>query len=283
MSSLLDPHAAAQATALAGELHVATVQQKSAVLTARAGNPLKLLIPQQNAQAVWAYTTSYGGGIVSGDDIRLDVKVDRDARLFCGTQASTKVFKQRDPHEITRQQLTATCADKSVLVSLPDPVVCFAGAVFEQSQIFHCTKTSSLLAVDWFTAGRIARGERWAFNSLTSRMQLWIDDQLVLDDPLQLRDEAAHLSITRRMQQFNIFGSVILVGPEMHPLCERLEQRLHAALRPQARVLESVSPITGGCVWRFAAEDIDEMQSLLFSHVDDCKNAMGGDPWRRRP
>ena len=254
-----------EATTVAAELHVASVQQKSAVLTARAGNPLKLLIPQQNAAAVWAYTTTYGGGIVGGDDIRLQVRLDADARLFCATQASTKVFKQREAGEIARQHLIADCAEQALLLSLPDPVVCFEGAVFEQSQIFRCSSSSSLCAVDWFTAGRVARGERWAFQSLTSRVQLWIDDVLILDDPLQLKE-----------------GSVLLIGPEMQQLCEALEQRLHGALRPRARILESISPIADGYVWRFAAEDIDEMQALLYSHIDACKNAMGGDPWRRR-
>ena len=36
---------------------------------------------------------SYGGGLLSGDVVELDVAVERDATLVLGTQASTKVYR----------------------------------------------------------------------------------------------------------------------------------------------------------------------------------------------
>src|SRR5262245_15454621 len=125
-----------------------------------ARNPLKLFATHAAPRACWVYSSSLGGGLVGGDTIRLRVDVDADARALLATQASTKVYRslRRTSHE-----LTASVASGALLTVLPDPVVCFAGADFVQTQEYELSRSASLVMVDWFTSGRHASGERWAF------------------------------------------------------------------------------------------------------------------------
>ena len=263
-----------------GVLRVAHVAGHSVLLNARASNPVKYLIPQQRGEAVWAYTTTYGGGLVSGDHIQLSMHIEEQARLFVGTQASTKVYKRKALSEAVRQDIDVHCAADSCVISLPDPVVCFAGAQFRQQQRFYCHPNSSVFALDCFTAGRIARNERWAFASLASHMHFFIDDVCVVNDPMCL-ENLTHMSIADRMGAYNIFGSVIIVGEAFADLREQLQRRIEASDLDTA-LIESLSPIPYGCIWHFAACDTESMFEHVLTSVDNCKALMGGAPWRRR-
>ena len=96
-----------------------------------ATSPLRMLTPVNHGHAAWVYMSSYGGGLVDGDRVSLDVTVERGATAFLSTQASTKVYRSR---EGTASRLEALVDDDALLVFAPDPVVCFAGARYRQWQ-----------------------------------------------------------------------------------------------------------------------------------------------------
>ena len=103
---------------------------RTAVTRAVARSPLRLLTPRPPGPAAWAFTSSFGGGIVDGDVLRIDVSVGEGASALVTTQASTKVY--RSPKG-ARQVLSATVAEGALLALLPDPVACFGGANFASS------------------------------------------------------------------------------------------------------------------------------------------------------
>ena len=47
----------------------------TAVETAFAESPLRLLTPRNHGSAAWAYTSTLGGGLVDGDRLELDLSV----------------------------------------------------------------------------------------------------------------------------------------------------------------------------------------------------------------
>lgn len=53
---------------------------------------------------------------------------------------------------------------EALLCVLPDPLVCFKNASYNQSQIFNLASDANLVLLDWFTSGRYMKGERWAFS-----------------------------------------------------------------------------------------------------------------------
>lgn len=58
---------------------------------------LKLLTPSR-ASAVpscqWLYIITFGGGLVEGDNVAVDIKVGENCTVVATTQASTKVYAQ---------------------------------------------------------------------------------------------------------------------------------------------------------------------------------------------
>jgi len=153
-------------------LEVQIVSGESAVTSSYATSPLKLLTPRSRGRSVWSYTSSFGGGLVAGDQTRLDLRIGSGARCFLGTQASTKIY--RNPAALpSGHQTRATLEAGSLLVFAPDPVQAFAGSIYAQRQEFHLATDASLVLLDWFTSGRAARGERWEFNRFQSRNEVW--------------------------------------------------------------------------------------------------------------
>uniref|UniRef100_A0A804KQT5 Urease accessory protein D n=1 Tax=Musa acuminata subsp. malaccensis TaxID=214687 RepID=A0A804KQT5_MUSAM len=73
---------------------------KSTVTRCFSCYPLKLIFPNKvgssKSDAVWIYALSYGGGIVSGDQISLEISVGDGCTAALTTQASTKVYKSVD-------------------------------------------------------------------------------------------------------------------------------------------------------------------------------------------
>jgi urease accessory protein len=174
------------ANSRAGEarLHVGHVAGRSAVVSSQARSPLRLLTPRARGESVWAYTSSFGGGMVAGDCTRLNVTVDAGARCFLSTQASTKIY--RNPASLPCSHEThATVREDALLILAPDPVQCFADSSYEQRQHFTLAEAANLLLVDWFSAGRTARGERWSFRRYVSRNEVRRAEESESDRELQ--------------------------------------------------------------------------------------------------
>src|SRR6266404_4127302 len=120
----------------AARLEVGLVSGQSTVTTAYSTSPLKLLTPRSRAASVWAYTSSFGGGLLAGDQTYLDVRIGAGARCFLSTQSATKVY--RNPAGLPCAHQTHAVLEKDALmVFAPDRVQPFAGSIYRQSQQWH--------------------------------------------------------------------------------------------------------------------------------------------------
>ncbi|KAI5453632.1 hypothetical protein NCC49_005454 [Naganishia albida] len=161
--------------------------------------PLKLLaptpLPSQPSNLRVCYILAYGGGLVAGDTISLQVGIGAGSRLILLTQGSTKVFKNRMgirplahgsaeatsdgqlAPPVTKQRLLVSLAPGSLLLLLPDPIQPFKSSSYIQSQRFVLppmaddVEPASVLVLDWFTSGRNAGHkfqEEWEFELYSS-------------------------------------------------------------------------------------------------------------------
>jgi len=154
------------AAAVTAHIRLGRCRDNTILEQSLASNPLKLFTTRGVSRACWVYAATYGGGIVGGDAIRLAIDAAPGTRSVLTTQASTKVYRSLRP---ASQHLTASVEDDALLVVLPDPVVCFAGADFSQHQRYDLHRLGNLVLVDWITSGRHASGERWAFHHYSDR------------------------------------------------------------------------------------------------------------------
>lgn len=172
-----------------------------------ATSPLRFLRPTfPGTRAATVCLVTFGGGLVDGDAIDLDLRVGEGATLVVFTQATTKAFRGASTQRI-RAEVHGT------LVFLPDPVACFRGARFTQRVDITLHGEGSAVTLDGFTSGRAAFGDRWAFDALDLATTVRRDERIAVRDALRL--DAADGPIATRMDRFEAFATVLAVGPRV--------------------------------------------------------------------
>ena len=264
------------------QLEVELVVGESTATSSSATSPLKLLTPCARGKSVWAYASNFGGGLVAGDETQLDLRIGAEARCFFGTQASTKVY--RNPARLACSHATrAKLARGSLLVFAPDAVQAFAGSSYRQRQEFHLASTAGLVLVDWFTSGRVARGERWAFDHFQSRNDIFIDGRRVFVDSILLNSAAGPIESTHRAGRFNCFALLFLIGESMRGAAAKLIAEIGSRpVERAAALLCGASPVQDGAVLRMAGEDVESVSRELKRHLSFLADFLGDDLWARK-
>ncbi|GAM86367.1 hypothetical protein ANO11243_043810 [Dothideomycetidae sp. 11243] len=226
--------------------------------------PLKLVAPaplkaQDNVSVQTVYLLTYGGGIVAGDSIDLNVEIAENTRLILLTQGSTKIFKSPGPHIRSKQHTTVEIRPGAALCYLPDPVQPFERSCFAQRQIYKIISASegsdrpigSICALDWVTQGRTAAGENWNMWHYGSRNDVWLEaadlqaagsKRLLLRDNLLLQAHASEgadamqgNSFAEQMHGIGVYGTLILHGPVFEDLIRYFHEEFKAIPRIGAR------------------------------------------------
>jgi urease accessory protein len=280
--SLMDPAKPSSREAGCAVLQVEQVFRESAVTAAFATSPMKLLAPRSRGPSAWVCTSSFGGGLVAGDRTRLEVRVGPGARCVIGTQASTKVYRNPDGLPCSHTTL-ATLESGSLLAFLPDPVQPFAGSVYSQRQKFQLAPGASLVLLDWFSSGRAACGERWAFTRFQTRNDVFVAGERSFVESTVLEDAGDPSGSTHRTGRFNCLALLLLVGPQVRSLAGRmLEGMASRPVTTRASLVCSASPIRDGVVLRAGGETVEQVAREIHTHLRSLAEVLGGDPWERK-
>lgn len=213
----------------------------STLARAEARSPLRLLHPVfPDCRAAAVCLVTFGGGLVDGDRIDLDLVVEPGATLLVFTQSTTKVFRGSAAQRL-RAEVHGT------LVLLPDPVACFGGARYEQRVDVDLRAGGACVLLDGFTSGRAAHGERWAFDRLDLRTTITEDGRAVLRDALVL--DGADAAVPPRLGAFEAMLTAVAFGARAAPIARALlEPRT-----PSAELVVTASPLPVGAAGASAA------------------------------
>ena len=262
------------------------VRGRSRLTSCLAIAPLKILSPQTEADYSTAVLSSYGGGLVAGDCVRLRVHCGRAAKLFLGTQAFTKVYKAADG-QVARQELAGRVEAGACVVSLPDPVVPYADSAFVQEQVWRLDAGASLILLDGGTAGRGARGERFHYRSYTSNISIYLESELVLAERLRWQPQQPPDRIGA-FGPYTAFANAFIVGdPARAAVGEVLRRVLAPLLADQRRGATLVSlaePRPGVLALRALGRtygDLEEVLHALATAVS-LPQVLGENPLRRK-
>ncbi|KAG8927544.1 hypothetical protein FRC02_008072 [Tulasnella sp. 418] len=300
--------------------------------------PLKLLTPRlhhsETASGVAIlYVLSYGGGLVSDDQVHLSVDVGPDSSLVILTQGSTKIFRARgqldrvrasnpsifatipaDKEErpaqmhvnTTSQRINVRVTGAGCLFLLPDPVTCFADSSYTQVQTFHVGSGEGSIAVlDWFTSGRMSRGEEWAFARYKSINEIWLGDRRVVRDVMLLEDDTrisggdgvvqtpaqvtatilAPRPLKDRLAPYSCYATLFLFGPAVSETLSKLRRQYDTIIQFQRTdpppLIWSLSSIESGGVVRIAAKETESIKLWLKEGLTDLIAHVGAEAYSK--
>jgi urease accessory protein len=268
-----------KASAGKGVLRFEKIGDRTCVIDSFSKSPLKILTPKNTGSAAWVYSSNFGGGFVGGDSIDLDIHMGPESQVAYLSQASTKIYGSEKE---SLQTINANIGKKAVLFSIPDPVVCFAGAKFHQKQTFHIEEGASLIVLDTLHCGREHSGERWAFASYKNQISIFRDEKIIFFESLLLQGDIGQL--TQRHSHYNGFSLLLMVGPLFqNNISEILNSMRDRVPGKREDFLFSLSPHgDDGLVMRMAAVSPEALGEAIREILEFIPSYLGDDPWIRK-
>ncbi|MFP6904257.1 MAG: urease accessory protein UreD [Verrucomicrobiota bacterium] len=273
------------------------VRGQSRVVASRSIPPLKILNPANLSDAAMVFLSSYGGGMVQGDTVRLRIDCGDEARVFVGSQANNRIFKHLDSPD-TQQLINGTLGARALVVSVPDPLVMHADSRFRQVQSWDLAADSSLVLADWIQSGRSDSGESFAYQRWTSELRIQVEGRIACIDRFKSDPGEAAPGHPSRFGDRALMLNIYLVGPVRETLGPLLMPFTAFKEIPQVRELseQPTSPYPGLIVsmnpvenknlsivraLAHTREDFKPMLTVLFKALQD-EAWLGFNPLERK-
>jgi urease accessory protein len=110
------------------------------------------------------------GGLVGGDELRLDLRVGQGARALVTTPAAGKAYRTLGP--VSRQTQVLSVADGAALEWLPQETIVYDGAAVELTTTVDLAPAARFFGAETLCFGLPARGERFARGSCRQAFEL---------------------------------------------------------------------------------------------------------------
>ncbi len=207
--------------------------------------------PDDSGMPPEVQVTNPSGGILGGDHLELDVSLAPDTSASLLTQAANKAYRGEE----SLQRADFRVGEGALLEYLPHHLIPYAGSSYRQETNFRLDPDAALITWDAFAAGRIVRGERFAFDALVSRTSIFRDGVPEAIDGFHLGGGS------ERFSGYSYVATVYVSAPVS---LEGLAGDLHEALAGVSGALVSASaPSANLCLVRGLTHGAPELYALL--------------------
>ena len=195
------------------------------------------------------------------------------SHAFITAPSATKILKTGRDH--AEQTTRIHVADKAVLEYVPPYVIPFAGARFTQKTIVEMEKTSSCLVLDWFSTGRVSRGENLAFEEYDNSTIVRCNEEPIIFDRFVLRPADEDYRVSGRLESYTVSAFLCFIHNGPH-----LPKLLLPGIRDLIQggdVLAGASTIeTNGLVVRVMGGNVPSVQKVLVRVIRFIRRSLLG-------
>ena len=182
------------------------------------------------------HLNNVSGGVLAGDRLNLDVEVQAGAAAQITTTGATRLYRHRAGATDSEQRARFLIGDGALLEYLPDPVIPYAGSRHTQRTEIRLGCESILFWWEVLAPGRLAAGERFAFEQLRVQSEVYAGVRPVLREDYLLKPRHKHLSAIARMFEYSHVASICVVQEGRPPTFWRsLEDSLNQIARERTR------------------------------------------------
>lgn len=180
----------------------------------------------------------------------MEVTLASDTAATILTQGATKAYRG----SVAEQNAGFELGEDTFLEYLPHHLIPFGGSNFRQMSEFRLAKNANLFYWEAFSAGRVARGERFRYGSLSSRTRIFRCGVPQVVDGFELSGGGEPFG------GYSYMGSLYILAPaNLSPLAEKLHEVL---VRSDALASASV-PSDRLCAVRVLSEKAHELYEAL--------------------
>jgi urease accessory protein len=188
------------------------------------------------------HLNNVSGGVLAGDRLALDVEVQSGAAAQITTTGATRLYRHRAGAGDSEQHTRFTVGDGALLEYLPDAVIPYAGSRHLQRTEIRLGRSSTLFWWEVMAPGRLAAGERFAFERLRIHSEVYAGTKPVLREDYVLEPKRKDLAASLRMHEYAYTASLCAIQEGRPPAFWRaLEEKWNEVAR------ERTAP--GQAVW----------------------------------
>lgn len=263
---------------------------KAEVVTLKHSYPLKVMVPEYagNQFCRWIYPIVFGGGLVGGDQMEINVETKANTCGLLTSQESSKVY-HCDDGLLTSQNMNYTIGDNSLLCVLPDYCVCYKDANFSQTQKVKMSESGNIVLLDWMTCGRTALDEEWLFTSFKNKIEIEVGGQNVYTDSVHLHNVPG-LTMKKSMKNYKAMGTCVILGKWLKEMSNSLYKQYSKPRKYGETVNKdlicTVSTLQTGGVsgiyLRFLAVDTSQAYTVIREIVEPLLPLLGADPFHNK-
>ncbi len=211
------------------ELRFDAVRDQTVLRSSRHVGPLRVQRPFREPDGgCQVYVLNPPGGVVGGDELRLYADAAPGSRALLTLPGAGKFYRSAGPTARALQHLKV--ASGARLEWLPQETIVFDGAIAEATTRVELQPGARFAGWEITCLGRPASGERFTTGQWRQRFELWLGDEPLWLEQVQLRGGDPLIDEPWGLRSQPVFGSFALF-----PATRQLVDHTHEALE-RARV-----------------------------------------------
>jgi urease accessory protein len=154
-----------------------------------------------------AHVHNLSGGILDTDSLDWRIDVGAGAQAQVTSTGATRVYRSRSAERTASQRAQVTVGEGGYLEYVPDQLIPFAGARFEQSARVELDRGASLIWWEKIAPGREASGELFRYESLALSFELIAEKEPIAIEQWTLEPLLRRVDSPARLGPFRHFAS----------------------------------------------------------------------------
>lgn len=230
--------------------------------------PLRVQRPfyPEGSDCAHIYLLHPPGGLVSGDDLAIDIGVGECAQALITTPGAGRIYRARTAHLPARQtQRVALGVDSGAMLEwLPQPTIVFDGADVLLDIDLNIASTGSFIGWETVCLGRPASDLPFLNGNIEQRWRVRRDDMPLLNDRLCIAGNDALRDANWGLQRQPVYGTFLAVPPAQNPFTNDAVDTLREALETLGAANEiAVTQVRGMLIARYLGASTERAHTLF--------------------
>jgi urease accessory protein len=155
---------------------------------------------------------SPAGGVLQGDRLQTEIRVEAGARLRLETQSATRIYGM--PDATATADIVLRLEAGAYLEYVPDPLIPYQAASYRQESLWEVEESATLIVGEVVATGREARGERAAYRRIETEVDARRPDgRILFRDACRLVPNTPHPNPPpQRGRELSAIGSLFVVS-----------------------------------------------------------------------
>lgn len=225
--------------------------------------------------ATTVFVQSPTGGVAQDDRHDVTVRVGEGGVAHVSTGSATKVQSMR--HNYAAADVALSVGAGGHLDYVPEPIILHGDDRYCQHLTLDVAADATAVVGEVVVPGRLARGERFAFERFLSRTTVTGPDGLLAEDAVHLAPEESDPGRPGVMAEFAVYGTLLVVALDRDAAA--LSDALHDAVADTGgRAGATELPNGAGVVVRALADRAETVRAALRAAWDHARREFVGVP-----